>query len=76
MVLATSSHYFYYPSQVVLLAPYGRLLREYRHSGHLYYLQAADLDKDGKTEFYLAGINNAWHAAALVVLDQDHFRGA
>jgi hypothetical protein len=76
VVLAASTHYLYYPSQVVLLAPDGRLLHEYWHSGHLNRLQAADLDHDGKTEFYLAGINNAWHAATLVVLDQDHFRGA
>jgi hypothetical protein len=76
VVLAASSHYLYYPSQVVLLAPDGRLLHEYWHSGHLYHLEAADLDKDGKTEFYLAGISNAWHAATLVVLDQDHFSGA
>ena len=76
VVLAASTHYLYYPSQVVLLAPDGRLLHEYWHSGHLNHLQAADLDNDGKTEFYLAGINNAWHAATLVVLDQDHFAGA
>ena len=76
VVLAASTHYLYYPSQVVLLAPDGRLLHEYWHSGHLNQLQAADLDNDGKTEFYLAGINNAWHAATLVVLDQDHFTGA
>jgi hypothetical protein len=76
VVLVASTHYLYYPSQVVLLAPDGRLLAEYWHSGHLNRLQAADLDNDGKTEFYLAGINNAWHAATLVVLDQDHFAGA
>ena len=76
MVLVATTHYLYYPSQVVLLAPDGRVLREYWHSGHLNHLQAADLDNDGRTEFYLAGINNAWHAATLVVLDQDHFAGA
>jgi hypothetical protein len=76
VVLAASTHYLYYPSQVVLLAPDGRTLHEYWHSGHLNHLQAADIDKDGKMEFYLAGINNARHAATLVVLDQDHFAGA
>jgi hypothetical protein len=76
VVLVATTHYLYYPSQVVLLAPDGRVLHQYWHSGHLNSLQAADLDNDGKTEFYLAGINNAWHAATLVVLDQDHFAGA
>jgi hypothetical protein len=75
VVLVATTHYLYYPSQVALLAPDGRLLGEYWHSGHLNHLEAADLDNDGKTKFYLAGISNAWHAATLVVLDQDHFAG-
>jgi hypothetical protein len=75
-VLVATTHHLYYPSQVALLSPQGKVLREYWHSGHLNHLQAADLDNDGKMEFYLAGINNAWHAATLVVLDLDHFGGA
>jgi hypothetical protein len=76
VVLVATTHYLYYPSEVALLAPDGRVLGAYWHSGHLSYLQAADLDNDGNTEFYLAGISNAWHAATLVVLDQDSFVGA
>lgn len=76
VVLVATTHYLYYPSQVALLEPDGRLLGAYWHSGHLNFLQAADLNNDGKTEFYLAGISNAWHAATLVVLDQDRFIGA
>jgi hypothetical protein len=76
VVLVATTHYLYYPSQAVLLAPDGQRLGEYWHSGHLNHLQAADIDNDGKTEFYLAGINNARHAATLVVLDLDHFSGA
>ncbi len=75
-VLVATTHELYYPSQVVLLAPDGKLLREYWHSGHLNHLQAADLDGNGRTEFVLAGINNARHAATLVILDEDHFAGA
>jgi hypothetical protein len=60
----------------VVLAPDGRILHEYWHSGHLNHLQAADLDGKGRTEFVLAGINNARHAATLVILDEDHFAGA
>jgi hypothetical protein len=76
VILVTTTHYLYYPSEVALLEPDGHLLGTYWHSGHLNFLQAADLDNDGKTEFYLAGISNAWHAATLVVLDQDRFVGA
>jgi hypothetical protein len=76
VVLAATTHYLYYPSQSVLLAPDGRVLGEYWHSGHLNHLQAADLENDGRTKFYLAGISNAWNAATLVILDQDHFAGA
>ena len=76
VILAATTHALYYPSQVVLLAPDGKLLREYWHSGHLNHLQAAALDGNGRTEFILAGINNARHAATLVILDEDHFAGA
>ena len=53
MTLAATTHDLYYPSQVVLLAPDGRLLHEYWHSGHLNHLQAADLDGNGRIEFVL-----------------------
>jgi hypothetical protein len=76
VVLVATAHVLYYPSQVVVLAPDGRILHEYWHSGHLNHLQAADLDGKGRTEFVLAGINNARHAATLVILDEDHFAGA
>ncbi len=76
VVLVATTHYLYYPSQVALLEPDGRLIGAYWHSGHLNSLQAGDLDNDGRTEFYLAGLSNAWHAATLVVLDQDRFVGA
>jgi hypothetical protein len=76
VVLVATAHVLYYPSQVVVLAPDGRILHEYWHSGHLNHLQAADLEGNGRTEFVLAGINNARHAATLVILDEDHFAGA
>lgn len=75
-ILLSSTHSPYYPCQVVLLSPRGKVLREYWHSGHLSFMQSLDSDGDGRNEFYLAGINNARHAATLVVLDQDHFGGA
>lgn len=75
-IVVTSSQSVYYPNQVVLLSSQGKLLREYWHSGHLFELQVADLNGDGRDEIYLAGVSNGWKAATLVVLDPDDFGGA
>jgi hypothetical protein len=75
-ILVTSAHFLYYPCQVVLLTAEGKVLREYRHSGHLNFIESADLDGDGSREYYLAGISNAHHAATIVVLNPEHFGGA
>ena len=53
-----------------------RLKREYWHSGHLNHLPGFCPRGQRRTEFVLAGINNARHAASLVILDEDHFAGA
>jgi hypothetical protein len=59
-----------FPSLVLKLdAKTGRELGHYIHAGHLEALQAVDLDDDGITEILLCGINNAFRAACLVVLD-------
>lgn len=75
-ILAISVHYVYYPSQVALLGPDGRLLREYWHSGHVIDAAFADLDGDGRQEIYLAGISNAYKTVTLIVLNPDDFQGA
>jgi hypothetical protein len=75
-VIVSSGHYPYYPAQVALLSPQGKLLREYWHSGYLYHIQLADLDRDGSDEIYLAGINNGYKSATMVVLDPDTMGGA
>jgi len=66
----------YFPCQVVLLAPDGRLLREYWHAGHIQRLAVADLNRDGVDEIYLGGISNSAHRATLVVLDPQRMGGA
>lgn len=59
-----------FPSLVLKLdAKTGRELGDYIHAGHLEAMQAVDLDDDGITEILLCGINNAFRAACLVVLD-------
>lgn len=76
MVAVTSHHYLYYPNQVALLSPAGKLLREYWHSGHLSSLGVADFEGDGVREIYLGGVSNGYRAATLVVLDPRSFHGA
>lgn len=75
-VLVISRHHLYYPVQVALLAPDGRVLREYWHAGHLREALIYDLDGDGRPEIILGGISNGGKAATLVVLDSDTFAGA
>lgn len=75
-VLVTSHHHLYYPNHVGLLSAKGELLRAYWHSGHLTQLAVSDVDRDGQVEAYLGGVNNARHAATLVVLDPARFGGA
>jgi len=75
-VIVGSRHHTYYPMQIALLAPDGRLLREYWHSGYFGNLLLQDLDGDGRPEIILGGISNGSKAATLVVLDPDEFAGA
>lgn len=75
-IVVASSHYLHAPSQIALLDADGHVLREYWHYGQLNHLAMADLNGDGKSEIYAAGISNAWNAATLVVLDPETFGGA
>jgi len=68
-IVVSSNHYMYDPDQVAILETGGRILGEYWHPGYLLYMSQADLDKDGKVEVLLAGVNNGNHEATLVVLD-------
>jgi len=75
-VIVTSHHATYYPNQVAVLDHSGVVRGEYWHSGQLPWLQAADLDDDGRTDIVLAGISNSRRRATLVVLDGRDVRGA
>jgi hypothetical protein len=75
-IAVTSRHPVHYPNQFVLLDGRGAVQGEYWHSGHLDYVQLADLDGDGVQEILLAGVNNAYKQATLVVLDSRDFTGA
>ena len=70
MVLVTSEQIPYYPDQVALLSGTGALVGEYWHSGYLESMAVFG------RKIYLAGVNNAYKAATLVVLDADRVSGA
>jgi hypothetical protein len=78
-VIVTSNHNWSFPNQVAVLdGPTGRLLSEYWHRGHLYYILVADLNGDGEPEVLLGGVNDApeYARATLVVFDHRQISGA
>lgn len=51
-------------------------MSEYWHSGFLEKMDVFDVGKDGSKEILLAGVNNGYGAATLVVLDPRNIGGA
>lgn len=75
-IILSSYHLPYYPNQIAVVDTNGKLISEYWHSGHLDYMNLADVDGDGKQEIVASGISNGYRQATLVVLDVDHASGA
>jgi hypothetical protein len=76
-VLVSNCHYAHSANQIALLEPlHGKLLSEYWHAGHLPCVTHADLDADGSEEVLLAGVNNGYGQATLVVFDSADISGA
>lgn len=64
-----------WPTQLVLLDAGGRRLGEYWHSGQLNDYVFADLDRDGRKEIVLAGLNNEYGKGCLLVFSPDRIEG-
>jgi hypothetical protein len=77
-VIATSNHYWSFPSQVAVLDASGRLVSEFWHRGHLTHVASADLNRDGHTQILLGGVNDApeYKQATLLVFDSKAIAGA
>jgi hypothetical protein len=75
-VLISSHHVSGHPNQFVLLSNKGEVQGEYWHSGHLPELNVADVDGDGRQEILLAGVNDGYRQATLIVLDPKRVSGA
>jgi hypothetical protein len=77
-VVATSNHFFSFPSQVAVLDPSANVVSEFWHRGHLTHVGIADLNGDGRTELLLGGVNDApeYNQATLLVFDPNAIAGA
>jgi transcriptional regulator with XRE-family HTH domain len=75
-ILVSSHHYLHNPNQIAMLDPRGSLISEYWHSGHLYAAAHADLNNDGVEEILLAGVNNGYRQATLLIFDSRNISGA
>ena len=75
-IIVLSQHQPWWPSQMAVLDPSGKILSEYWHSGGLSYMILADLDGDGRQEIIATGISEYDHQATLVILDPDRVFGA
>jgi hypothetical protein len=75
-ILVSSNHYLHNPNQIAMLDSKGSLISEYWHSGHLLSVIHADINGDGIEEILLAGVNNGYGLATLIVFDPSNVRGA
>lgn len=75
-ILVSSNHYLHNPNQIAMLDTAGNLISEYWHSGHLLSVVHADLNGDGIEEILLAGVNNGYRQATMIVFDPRRISGA
>jgi hypothetical protein len=64
-----------WPTQLVLLDARGKTRGEYWHSGQLNDYAIVDLDKDGRKDIILAGVNNEYEKGCVVVFSADRIEG-
>jgi hypothetical protein len=76
LVLVLAYQHPEFPSYAAILTPEGKLRGEYWNSGRLSDYVFIDLDGDGRKELILAGTNNEYLKACLIVLDPDNAWGA
>lgn len=76
-ILVVANHSTWYPTQITLLDISGRVIGEYWQAGHLgrEAFLIEDTDEDGWNEIILAGTNNDFQCACLLVLDPRKVEG-
>lgn len=74
-ILVSSNHYLHNPNQIAMLDGNGNLISEYWHSGHLLSVMHTDINNDRVPEILLAGVNNGYGLATLIVFDPSNVKG-
>ncbi|MBC7364731.1 MAG: hypothetical protein H5U07_09385, partial [Candidatus Aminicenantes bacterium] len=76
-ILVVANHVTWYPVQISLLNSTGQVIGEYWQVGHLGKdtLVVDDIDEDGWNEIIIAGTNNDFQSACLLVLDPRKVEG-
>lgn len=76
IIVLVSNHATQYPSQVAALDTSGRMLTQYWHSGALTEVASADLNRDGKDDLLVAGVDEGRQRLTLILLDPEALGGA
>jgi len=74
-VVVNSNARGFFPDQLAVLGPDGKLRGEYWNSGQLLDIACFDLDHDGRKEIVVSGQNNEYRKPCLVVFDADRVSG-
>ena len=74
-IIVISYHFLDFPTQLVMLNSEGRKIGEYWNSGRFADLNYVDLDEDGRQEIIVAGMNNEYTKASIIVLDPSSIGG-
>jgi hypothetical protein len=75
-LLVYAHHSTWEPAVVSLLnAEDGSVKSEYWHRGHIQAILTDDLDRDGIKEILIAGQNNSFNSASIIVLDTRYISG-
>ena len=74
-IIVISNVLHFSPTQVAIVNPEGHLEAEYWNLGQIGDYEFYDYDGDGRTEVFLAGLNNEYKKAALIVLDPSMIKG-
>ena len=75
-IIVIADHRYYFPTQLAVLDAAGKIKGEFWNSGRLTDLQFVDLDRDGKKEILVSGMNNEYRSPMFTVFDAGHIAGA
>jgi hypothetical protein len=75
-IFVIASHRYYFPSLLLVLNSSGEKIAEYWNSGRLLDIAFIDLDLNGNKEVIVAGMNNEYKKACLIVFNPSKIEGS